>query len=265
MQVDLKSVLNNPFSKLVMTMDCEGYNFDKNLKDNVLNLERFLDRNTEAGITTVLFTTPHFGNMMYKLNLVEKVKNAYNVVFGLHIHPNDFPLEIQKHCSFARKEEDLISPYNYKQQYLMIKHSVDYLNSRGITNLQAFRGGYFSMDDNTSTALKAYTNIDFESHNPYRNEYKVSKNVLTPFHVFASDENEEFRLEYFDSPKLERMLNEAVQSGSDVIGITHSYLLRGNEIHNKMNSLIREIRALNLFKHIKGNMLDEIAIGKEVV
>jgi hypothetical protein len=248
MNIDLRSVLNSKDFKLLMTMDCEGYNFDKNLRENVLNLERFLYRNTEAGVTTVLFTTPHFANMMYDLKLIEKVKNLYNVVFGLHIHPNDFPDEIQQHCSFAAKEEDLIGAYNYEQQLLMIKHSMNYLNDRGITNLQAYRGGYFSMNDDTSKALKACTNIDFESHNIYRSQYAISDKLLNPFPVYAFDENEEFRLEYFDSNKLIQMLNGAVKRTNKLIGITHSYLLKDDEIHNKMSDLIAELKRLSLPK-----------------
>ena len=265
MNTNLHSVLNNPFFKLVMTMDCEGYNFDKTLKENVLNLERFLERNTDAGITTVLFTTPHFANMMYSLDLIEKVKHNYNVVFGLHIHPNDFPEDIQKYCSFATKKEDLIGAYNYDQQLMMIKHSMDYLFQRGITDIQAYRGGYFSMNDNTAKALKALTNIDLESHNIYRSQYQISKNIIKPFPVYAFDENEEFRLEYFDGRKLINMLHGAVERGNDVIGITHSYLLKDDDIHIKMSALINEIRALNLFKYVKGSPMDETAIGKEVV
>ena len=41
-----KCHIDNLFTKngfeLVLSMDCEGTNYDKNLKNNILNLERFL-------------------------------------------------------------------------------------------------------------------------------------------------------------------------------------------------------------------------------
>ncbi len=246
MNIDLNTLLSSKNFKLVMTMDCEGYIFDKSLKENVLNLEKFLNINTEADITTVLFTTPHFANMMYELKLIEKIKSLYNVVFGLHIHPNDFPDEIQQYCSFATKEENLIGAYNYEQQLLMVQHSMKYLNERGITEVQAYRGGYFSMNDNTVKALKACTSIGFESHNIYRSQYQISKNLLQPFPVYAFDENEEFRLEYFDINKLLHMLNDAINKTSKLIGITHSYLLKDDDIHNKMSAIIKELKKLGL-------------------
>lgn len=237
----LNEILGRKGFKFVLTMDCEGYNFDKQLKDNVLNLERFLDQNTKAGIATVLFTTPHFGNMLYQLKLVERIRRDYNVIFGLHIHPNDFPPEIQEYCSFATKEEDLIGAYGYEQQLLMVRHSVQYLNERGITELQAYRGGYFSMTDVTSKALKVLTDIGFESHNIYRSQYQVTENLLKPFPVYAFDDQEEFRLEYFDTGKLINMLQGAVEKKSDLIAITHSYLLKDDDIHLKMKALIGEL------------------------
>jgi proteasome lid subunit RPN8/RPN11 len=234
-----------------MTMDCEGTNFDKNLRENVANLEKFLDRNTNANIGTVLFITPYFADMMNQLGIVESVKNNYKVVFGLHIHPNNLPPAIQQQCRFISEKEDLIAAYNYEEQLMMINHSRDYLAQNGITDLQAFRGGYFSMNDDTAKALKTATQIGYESHNIFREQYQVSNGLLTPFPVHAFDEEEEFRLEYFDSDKLVKMLYAAVQNHTDIIGITHSYLLKEDEIHNKMKDIIYEINASNLFNVAK--------------
>lgn len=247
MKTYLNSLLNSPNFNFILTMDCEGYIFDKNLKENVSNLERFLDRNTNADIATVLFITPYFADMMHQLGLIESVKNNYKVVFGLHIHPNDFPGEIQQYCSFATKEENLIGAYTLEQQFIMVTRSVDYLAERGIIDLQAFRGGYFSMNNDTSKALKLYTHIGYESHNTYRSQYQVTNNLITPFPIYAFDEDEEFRLEYFDSNKLIKMLLGAAETHSDIISITHSYLLRDVEIHNKMSDIINQIKSAKLF------------------
>lgn len=247
MKVNLNSLLKSPNFNLIMTMDCEGTNFDKNLRENTANLERFLDLNTNADITTVLFVTPYFADMMKQLGIVESVKNNYKVVFGLHIHPNNLPPEIQKLCSFVTAEEDLIGAYNCDEQLFLVKHSMDYLAQRGITELQAFRGGYFSMNNDTAKALNAITEIGYESHNIYREQYQVSNGLLTPFPVYAFDEEEEFRLEYFDNAKLVKMLQGAAQNRTDIIGITHSYLLKDEDIHNKMKDIIHEINAAGLF------------------
>ncbi len=251
MKTDLRSLLDRETFQLMMTMDCEGTNFDKNLKDNVSHLERFLEQNTKANIATVLFITPYFADMMKQLGIVEAVKNNYKVVFGLHIHPNNLPEELQARCSFAKPEEDLLGAYSFEEQHQMIKHCVEYLAERGITELQAFRGGYFSMNNDTAKALKILTQIGFESHNIYREQYLVSNNLLTPMPVYAFDTEEEFRLEYFDSAKLVKMLYGAAQSLTDVVGITHSYLLREDDIHQKMKDLIYEINASNLFGVVK--------------
>ncbi|OGO77030.1 MAG: hypothetical protein A2Y23_03410 [Clostridiales bacterium GWB2_37_7] len=251
MKTYLKSLLEKPNFSLTMTMDCEGTNFDKNLKENVANLEKFLDRNTNANIATVLFITPYFADMMKQLGIVESVKNNYKVIFGLHIHPNNLPAELQQQCSFATAEEDLIGAYTYEEQLSLIRHSANYLANMGITDLQAFRGGYFSMNNDTAKALKAITQIGYESHNIYREQYQVSNGLLTPFPVYAFDEEEEFRLEYFDSDKLVKMLYGAAQKHTDIIGITHSYLLKENEIHNKMEAIIYEIKASGLFNNTK--------------
>jgi proteasome lid subunit RPN8/RPN11 len=247
----LKSHLEKENFNLIMTMDCEGTNFDKNLRENVSHLEKFLYRNTNADIATVLFLTPYFVDMMHQLKIVESVKNNYNVIFGLHIHPNNLPPELERQCSFAAKEENLIGAYNCDEQLIMIKHSAKYLADRGITDLQAFRGGYFSMNNDTAKALQAVTQIGYESHNIYRAEYQVTNALLTPFPVYAFDEEEEFRLEYFDSSKLVKMLYGAAEKRTSITGITHSYLLREKEIHNKMEDIIHEIKASNLFDIIK--------------
>ena len=228
----------------ILSMDCEGYNFDKNLEENVLSLERMLDLNSRNDIYTLLFITPYFADMLYKLNLIEKVSKKYKTIIGLHIHPNNVPDEIKNECLFLRDDEDLISSYSYEQQLKLVELSADYLNQRGINNLEGFRGGYFSIDDNTSRAVTAATDIYFESHNIFRSQYKVKNNLLEPYPVYAYDESEEFRLEYFDTAKLLNMLRNAAEKQENVIALTHSYLLRDDEIHDKMKAIIQAIACM---------------------
>lgn len=221
----------------ILTIDCEGYNFDKNLKNNVLNLERLLKLNSDNNIYTLLFITPYFAEMMDKLNLIEKIKNNYKVIFGLHIHPNNLPEHIENKCPFIKNDEDLISFYSYDEQKLIIKYCYEYITKLGIEPLSAFRGGYFSIDDNTEKILSEITPIRYESHNIYRPEYKATKNILTPLPVYAQDVNEELRLEYFNIEKLSEMLKKGISENKKLFGITHSYLLDPNDFHYKRDNI----------------------------
>ncbi len=186
MKYILDDYIQKPNFDLILTIDCEGYNFDKNLKNNVLNLEKLLKLNTDNNIYTLLFITPFFAEMMNNLNLIEKIKNNYKVIFGLHIHPNNLPEHIKKLCPFIKNDEDLISYYSYDEQKLIIKHCYEYISNLGIEPIEAFRGGYFSIDDNTAKILKELTDIKYESHNIYRPEYKLTQNILTSLPVYCS-------------------------------------------------------------------------------
>lgn len=235
------NIFNNYVTKtnfdFILTIDCEGYNFDQNLKNNVLNLESLLKLNSENNIYTMLFITPYFAQMMMKLNLIEKIKNNYKVIFGLHIHPNNLPTEIEKLCPFIKYNEDLLTYYSYDQQKLIIKYCYDYIVDLGIKPIQAFRGGYFSIDDNTTKALKEVTDIKYESHNIYRPEYKIKKDILTSLPVYAQDENEELRLEFFSTTKLCEILKKGINENKKLYGITHSYLLDPNDFHYKRDNI----------------------------
>lgn len=225
----------------LLTIDCEGYNFDKNLKNNVLNLEKLLKLNSENNIYTLLFITPYFAEMLKELNLTEKIKKSYKVIFGLHIHPNNLPAPIKKHCPFLQNEEDLISAYSYDEQKLIIKHCYEYISKLGIEAIEAFRGGYFSIDDNTEKILLEISPIRYESHNIYRPEYKVTKKLLTSLPVYAQNENEELRLEYFNIEKLSEMLEKGIHENKKLFGITHSYLLDPNDFHYKRDNIKPDI------------------------
>lgn len=225
----------------ILTIDCEGYNFDKNLKNNVLNLERLLKLNSENNIYTLLFITPYFAEMMKELNLIEKLKSNYKVIFGLHIHPNNLPEHIEKLCPFIKSDEDLISYYSYDQQKLIIKYCYEYIFKLGIEPIEAFRGGYFSIDNNTEKILKELTPIKYQSHNIYRPEYKVTENILIPLPVYALNDKEELRLEYFNIEKLSEILEKGIKENIKLFGITHSYLLDSNDFHYKRDNIKPDI------------------------
>lgn len=245
-----KYIKKNNFG-FILTIDCEGYNFDKNLKNNILNLERLLMLNSENNIYTLLFITPFFAQMMYELNLIEKIKKNYKVIFGLHIHPNNLPKSIEKLCPFLKEDEDLIAKYSYDEQKLIIKHCYEYISNLGIYPIEAFRGGYFSIDDNTEKILTEITPIKYESHNIYRPQYKVTKNILTSLPVYAKNENLELRLEYFNIEKLSEILTCGIFENKKLFGITHSYLLDSNDFHYKRDKI-------NLDIHERMNILIDI-------
>lgn len=227
----IENILADTECKLILTMDCEGPIFDKNLENNVLNLKRLLKLTTKNNVYTILFITPYFADMLYRLNLVYEIKKEYKVIFGLHIHPNDFPEEIQNICSFVREDVDEISFYSFEQQKLMIKESIEYLRKRDVFPLKIFRGGYFSMNDNTERALIEVSDIRWESHNIHRHQYNVTQQVLESLPVYAFDKDLEFRLEYFNGEKLLEMTRVALDKNIRIVAITHSYLLDDNDKH----------------------------------
>lgn len=253
---NIEKAIDNPECKFILTMDCEGSNFDKNLRNNILNLERLLKLAAEYNIYTILFITPYFAEMLYNLKLVSIIKKEYKVIFGLHIHPNNFPEEIQNICPFIRGDIDEISYYSFEEQKQMIKEAIEYLRKRDVFPLQIFRGGYFSMNDNTARALKEVSDIRWESHNIYRHQYNVTEQFLKTLPVYAFDKDLEFRLEYFSSEKLLEMAREALDRNTRIVGITHSYLLDDNDMHYSRDGIEGSI--YSRFEEI----LKEISIHK---
>lgn len=240
-----------------LSIDCEGPIFDKNLENNILNMEKFLRLNTQNDIYTILFITPYFAMKLNELNLIKKIKKEYLVVFGLHIHPNNLPESIQEKCSFLRNDLDLLTDYNYYEQKEIINYCHDYLHKLSITPIEGFRGGYFSIDNNTIDILKESTDIYFESHNIHRKEYKVTNlnHFIDSYPVYSKDDKNEFRLEYFESEKLISMINDALSNNSKVIGITHSYLFDDKDFHYKKDGINQSIysRLNDILKYIKIN------------
>ncbi|WP_125152941.1 hypothetical protein [Clostridium rectalis] len=247
---NLNKLFKDSGFQFALSIDCEGTNFDKNLENNVGNLEKILELTSVNNIYTILFITPYFAEMLCKLNLTEKIKN-YKVIFGLHIHPDNLPKKILNFCPFIRKNEEYLTAYSYPEQKMIIKHCMDYLTNKGITPIEIFRGGYFSMDDNTSKALSEATNITYESHNIYRQQYKITKNILTPIPVYAFNDKEELRLEYFSLDKLVLMLQNAIKKNNKTLAITHSYLLDPTDHHYKRDGIKKDI-------HIRLNELIQI-------
>ena len=240
-----KCHIDNLFTKngfeLVLSMDCEGTNYDKNLKNNILNLERFLKLATDNDITTILFITPYFADMLSELDLVEKIKQNYKVIFGLHIHPENLPKKIASQCPFIRSDEDYLANYNYEEQKLIIRLCMDYLDKKGLAPIQIYRGGCFSMNEDTSKILGEITNIRYESHNPYREQYTPIKGFLNPVPVYALSRDEELRLEFFTTEKLQNMVSEAFDNNVKTVAITHSYMLDSNDFHYERDNIKDDI------------------------
>ena len=241
MKYILDDFIQKPNFDLILTIDCEGYNFDKNLKNNVLNLEKLLKLNSDNNIYTLLFITPFFAEMMNNLNLIERIKNNYKVIFGLHIHPNNLPEHIKNLCPFIKNDEDFISYYSYDEQKVIIKHCYEYISSLGIKPIEAFRGGYFSIDDNTAKILKELTDIKYESHNIYRPEYKLTQNILTSLPAYCPNEIDELRLEYYSIEKLSEILTLGLRENKKLFAITHSYLLDPFDIHYNRDNIEQNI------------------------
>lgn len=227
--------------EMAMSIDCEGTNYDKNLENNVKNLERFLQKATDNDITTILFITPYFADMLHKLDLVDKIKYKYKVIFGLHIHPDNFPSDIALQCPFIRPDEEYFASYSYEEQKKMLSLSMKYLQERGVTPIQIFRGGCFSMNTDTANILLEITDIRYESHNPFREQYDVEKGLLNSIPVYALNRDEEIRLEFFTTEKLEAMLSDAIMNNSKVMGITHSYMLDPNDFHYERDGIKDDI------------------------
>lgn len=233
----LENILENNECKFILTMDCEGSNFDKNLENNILNLGRLLKLAADYNVYTILFITPYFADMLYRMKLLDQIKKEYRVIFGLHIHPNNLPGEIRSTCPFIKEDADEISFYSLEEQKLIIKESIEYLEKRDVFPLQIFRGGYFSMNDDTARALTEVSDIGWESHNIHRHQYNVTKPILKSLPVYAFDKDMELRLEYYNQDKLIEMAREGLKLNRRMVGITHSYLLDDNDMHYKRDGI----------------------------
>ena len=238
---DVTKLFSKEGFEMALSIDCEGTNYDKNLRSNVLNLERFLKLATDNSITTILFITPIFADMLYSLDLVERIKNNYDVIFGLHIHPDNLPHEIRKDLDFIRDDEEFLANYNYEEQEQIILRSIQYIESRNVKPLQIFRGGCFSMNNDTAEILYSNTDIRYESHNPARREYSVCNFLLKSIPVYAVSKDEEIRLEYFTSERLQQLLQDAIKTGSKTLAITHSYMLDPADFHYERDSIEKSI------------------------
>jgi hypothetical protein len=220
-----------------LSVDCEGTNFDRNLKGNAECLERLLELNTANNIYTILFITPYFAEMLDELGLVSKIKSDYKVIFGLHIHPENLPEKIKDQCPFIKNNIKYIAEYNYKEQREIICETLKFIENIGLEPIQGFRGGYFSVNDETIEAIRSSTNIKWESHNIYRKEYSVTQNLLQAFPVFSYDDATEFRLEDYDEAVFDAMITDAKLNKKKILAITHSYLLDEWDFHYKRDRI----------------------------
>ena len=161
--------------ELVLSMDCEGTNYDSNLDGNVANLERFLAQASENGLTTILFVTPYFSDKLKQHGLATRLSKDYKLIYGLHIHPDNLPPAIASQCPFLRPEEEFLAHYSRAEQERIITLSYAYLGHNGIEPPQIFRGGCFSMNTDTAELLLRHTPIRYESHNPFREQYQIGR------------------------------------------------------------------------------------------
>ena len=239
--------------ELVLSMDCEGTNYDRNLDGNVANLERFLTQATENGLTTILFITPHFSDKLREHNLADRLTKDYRVIYGLHIHPDNLPDPIASQCPFLRPGEEFLANYGRAEQERIITLSYAYLRHNGIAPVQIFRGGCFSMNTDTAQLLLEHTPIRYESHNPFREQYDVLPGLLQPLPVYALSRDEELRLEFFTTRKLQEMLAGAIAKNARTLAITHSYMLDPADFHYARDGIVDTIhqRLAGLIQTIK--------------
>jgi hypothetical protein len=241
--------------ELVLSMDCEGTNYDRNLDGNVSNLERFLEQATSNGLATILFITPFFSDKLREHGLAERLTRDYRVIYGLHIHPDNLPPAIASHCPFLRPDEEFLANYRREEQERIITLSYAYLERNGIAPVQIFRGGCFSMNTDTAELLLEHTPIRHESHNPFREQYEVRPGLLQPVPVYALSRDEELRLEFFTTDRLQEMLAGAITRKAKALAITHSYMLDpadfhyvrdgiADDIHQRLAALIQTIKDL---------------------
>jgi hypothetical protein len=227
--------------ELALSMDCEGTNYDRNLDGNVSNLERFLALATDNGITTILFVTPRFSDKLREHGLAQRLPKDYRVIYGLHIHPDNLPDSIASRCPFLRPEEEFLASYSRQEQELIITLSYSYLSRNGINPIQIFRGGCFSMNTDTAELLLQHTPIRHESHNPFREQYDVRPGLLEPLPVYALSRDEELRLEFFSTSKLQDMLSKAITAKAKTLAITHSYMLDPADFHYARDGIVDDI------------------------
>ena len=224
-----------------LSIDCEGPNFDKDLDTNVKCLQKLLEFTALNNIYVILFITPYFADALKRLDLVDKIKDINKVIFGLHIHPDNLPEDIKSQCPFLIDNVAYMAYYTYEEQKSIINEALKYIENRGITQIQGFRGGYFSINDDTLRALKEITSITWESHNVFRKEYEVKYKILKSCPVYAYSDVKEFRLEYFDEESFNEMIINAILNEEKILAITHSYLLNEYDDHYKRDNITKSI------------------------
>ena len=59
--------------------------------------------------------------------------------------------------------------------------------------------------------------------------------------VYAQNENEELRLEYYNTEKISEILTQGIMENKKIFGITHSYLLDPDDFHYKRDNIEQNI------------------------
>lgn len=227
--------------ELAVSIDCEGTNFDRDMDANMDYLEAFLGRATDAGVATLLFVTPLYAAKLAERGLAERLPREYRVIYGLHIHPENLAPELAAKLPFLQPDEEFLAGYGYEEQARIIRLCYAYLRERGVIPLQIYRGGCFSMNDDTAKALIEHTDIRWESHNPYREHYSARSPAFKSVPVYALSRDEELRLEFFTLDRLKAMLEGGVAAKAKTLAITHSYMLNPKDFHYARDGIAESV------------------------
>ncbi len=223
----------------LLTVDCEG---EKYTSANKLTMNQALQNAdwavafcTEHGFRAALLASPFFVKAASDMGLLGGWMANENVECGLHVHPDDLPDEITAGLGFWRPNELHIASYSYDEQCNLLEKCIQYMQ-RYEYNPIAFRGGYFSMDDNTARALRQISQTRWQSHNERRKEYRVQTDLLPARPILADPNAKRYSFDEpatcaslcFEDYPLEVLmelvrLHEKGYKG--IVGITHSVYL----------------------------------------
>jgi len=225
---------------MIITIDCEGTNYDSDIKGSIECMPKFLDICLKHELKVILFVTGMFADEFFKQGMYEKYKNK--VEFGLHIHPENLPEKIVKTLDFDTSKE-FLADYTKSQKCEMIKKSYDYLKSLGIENIGYFRGGQFSCDNDILNYVESYcTDISQESHNLYREEYKVNKDYLGRILPLFVSSYEDCKYMCLENIPYDELVTSCNYFGFEkTVMLTHSYMFKPDAFRYKRDNISEHI------------------------
>jgi len=230
---------------MILTIDCEGTNYDQDVKGSIECMSKFLDICLTHNVKTILFLTGIFADEFFKQDMYDKYKSK--VEFGLHIHPDNLPDSIVKTLNFSTSRE-LLADYSKSQKYEIIKKSYAYLKDLGVENIKYFRGGLFSCDTDMLSCIEEYCpDIQLESHNLFRDEYKVNNDPkekkyignIIPLPVSSYVDGKYVCLENMTYDEL--VTNCCYFEFDKTIMLTHSYMFKQDAFRYKRDNIAEHI------------------------